>query len=80
MPLGDLSSTFLTALISHPTIHWIFVYLVTDRDGNCQEFLFDDAELKNEWGDLPLTEPEILTFVRGMIEEGIEELAPQMVN
>ena len=76
MPLGDLSSTFLTALISHPTIHWIFVYRVTDRDGNCQEFLFDDAELKNELGDLPLTEPEILTFVRGMIEEGIEELAP----
>ena len=80
MPLGDLSSTFLTALISHPTIHWIFVYRVTDRNGNCQEFLFDDAELKNELGDLPLTEPEILTFVRGMLEEGIEELAPQMVN
>jgi len=80
MPLGDLSSTFLTALISHPTIHWIFVYRVTDRDGNCQEFLFDDAELKNELGDLPLTEPEILTFVHSMLEEGIEELAPQRVN
>jgi anti-sigma regulatory factor (Ser/Thr protein kinase) len=79
MPLGDLSSTFLTALISHPTIHWIFIYRMTDREGSSRDFIFDDAELKNELGDLPLTEPEILTFVRGMIEEGIEALAPQTV-
>ena len=79
MPLGDLSSTFLTALISHPTIHWIFVYQVTDVNGNHSNFLFDDAELKSELGDLSLTEPEVLTFVRGMIEEGIEALALQTV-
>jgi hypothetical protein len=70
----------LTVLISHPTIHWIFGYRVTDKTGTSQEFVFDDAELKNELGDIPLTEPEILTFVRGMIEEGIEALAPQTVS
>lgn len=79
MPLGDLSSTFLTALISHPTIHWIFVYQVTDVNGNHSDFRFDDAELKSELGDLSLTEPEVLAFVRGMIEEGIETLALQTV-
>jgi len=80
MPLGDLSSTFLTALIFHPAIHWIFVYRVTDQACTSQEFVFDDAEIKSELGDLSLTEPEILTFVRGMIEEGIDALAPQMVS
>ncbi len=75
MPLGDLSSTFLTVLISHPKIHWQFFYRVTDANGGSHEFRFDDAELKTELGDMSLTEPEILTFVRGMIEEGIEELA-----
>ena len=80
MPLGDLSSTFLTALISHPNIHWIFVYRVTDKNGNGQDFVFDDAELKTELGDLSLTEPEVLMFVRGMIEEGIEALTLQTVN
>jgi anti-sigma regulatory factor (Ser/Thr protein kinase) len=79
MPLGDLSSTFLTALVSHPRIHWIFVYRVIDKAGFSQEFVFDDAELKSELGDLSLTEPEILAFVRGMLEEGIEALAPQTV-
>jgi anti-sigma regulatory factor (Ser/Thr protein kinase) len=80
MPLGDLSSTYLTALISHPAIHWIFGYRVTDEIGISQEFVFDDAELKSELGDLSLTEPEILTFVRGMLDEGIEALAPQTVS
>jgi anti-sigma regulatory factor (Ser/Thr protein kinase) len=80
MPLGDIASTFLTALISHPDIHWTFAYRATDKNGNSRDFVFDDAELKTELGDLSLTEPEILTFVRGMLEEGIEALALQTVN
>lgn len=79
MPLGDLCSTFLTALISHPKIHWVFVYRVTDKNGRIHDFIFDDAELKTELGDMSLTEPEILTFVRGMIEEGTQALALQTV-
>src|SRR5215217_5006299 len=44
MPLGDLSATFLTALISHPNIHWTFIYQITDKNGNSADFSFDDAE------------------------------------
>jgi anti-sigma regulatory factor (Ser/Thr protein kinase) len=80
MPLGDLASTFLTALISHPAIHWIFVYQVTDSQGNRMDFTFDDKELKHELGDLSLTEPEVLTFVSSLIEEGIQEIALQTVS
>ena len=80
MPLGDLASTFLTVLISHPNIHWTFVYRTTDKTGDSRDFVFDDADLKSELGGLSLTEPEVLTFVRGMLEEGIEALALQTVN
>ena len=79
MPLGDLASTFLTVLISHPIIDWSFTYQVTDKDGHSRDFVFESAELKSELGDIPLTEPEVLTFVRGMIEEGIEAAALQPV-
>ena len=79
MPLGDISATFLTALISHPKIHWTFIYRVTDGNRSSRDFVFDDAELKTALGDLSLTEPEVLTFVRGMIEENIEALALQPV-
>jgi hypothetical protein len=79
MPLGDLSSTFLTLLISHPQIDWTFLYRVTDKTKASHDFLFESAELKSQLEGISLTEPEVLTFVRGMIEEGIEAIAPQTV-
>ncbi|MBI3150723.1 MAG: ATP-binding protein [Chloroflexi bacterium] len=77
MPLGDLASTFLALLVSHPKIHWVFIYKGIDKNGNVDNFEFDDTELKNELGDMPITEPEILMFVRGLIEEGIQASALQ---
>ena len=79
MPLGDLSSTFLTLLIAHPQIDWTFLYRVTDRNKASRDFLFESAELKSQLGEIPLTEPEVLAFVRGMIEEGIKAIALQTV-
>jgi hypothetical protein len=79
MPLGDLPTTFLTLLISHPRIDWTFLYRVTDTNKASREFLFESAELKRELGDISLTEPEILTFLRGVFVEGIEEAALQTV-
>jgi hypothetical protein len=79
MPLGDLSATFLSLLISHPQIDWTFLYRVTDNGKRSRDFLFESAELKSELGDISLTEPEVLTFVRGLFEEGIEAVALQPV-
>lgn len=80
MPLGDLSSTFLTLLISHPQIDWTFLYRVSDKDKQSRDFIFESAELKCELGDISLTEPEVLTFVRSRFEEGIEAVALQAVT
>ena len=79
MPLGDLSATFLGLLVSYPHIHWSFIYQVTSKDGLSNSFNFDDVELKKVLGDMPMTEPEILKFVRGMLEEGVGALALQTV-
>jgi hypothetical protein len=79
MPLGDISFTFLTLLISHPKIEWTFLYRVTDRNGKSRDFLFESAELLSELGDVSLTEPEVLKFLRGIFEEGIEDVALQTV-
>lgn len=79
MPLGDIASTFLTLLISHPQIDWTFLYRLTDKNEKSNDFLFESAELKSALGDISLTEPEVLTFVRGMIEEGIESVSLQNV-
>ncbi len=80
MPLGDLSLTFLTLLVSYPGIHWEFAYHIVDQNGISHDFDFDDVELKTVLGDMSMTEPQILKFVRGMLEEGVEALAMQTVN
>ena len=79
MPLGDLSSTFLTLLISHPQIDWTFLYRLTDKNKHSRDFLLESSELRRELGDISLTEPEVLTFLRTIFEEGIEEVALQTV-
>lgn len=79
MPLGDLSATFLTLLVAHPQINWTFLYRVTDPDKQSRDFLLESAELRSQLGDISLTEPEVLTFLRSLFEEGIEAVAPQPV-
>jgi hypothetical protein len=78
MPLGDVGMTMLTLLVSYPHIHWVFRYQVTQKDGAVKEFELDDKEIKSVLGDMSLTEPDVLKVLRGMIEEGIDALAPQL--
>jgi len=78
MPLGDVGTTFLTLLISYPHIHWVFSYQMTAKDGSTKNFELDDEEIKSVLGDFSLTEPDVLKILRGMIEEGIEALTPQI--
>jgi len=75
MPLGDLSSTFLSLLIAYPKIHWTFLYKVysNDQADSGKEFFFDDTEVKNELQDVSLCDPEILKYFRQIFETGILE-------
>lgn len=69
MPLGDVASTFLSLEIGSPEVHWIFLYKRDEK-----EFLFDDAPIKQELGDLPICEPAVLSFIREMLEDGISNV------
>jgi len=66
MPLGDLAGTMLTLCISFPQAHWMLRYTVGDA-----VFEFDDQPIKDALQDVPLTEPSVLAFIRGILEEGI---------
>lgn len=79
MPLGDLAFTFLTVLIADPHINWRFLYRVTKKNGEARDFVFENTKLKSELGNISLTEPEVLAFVRGLIEEGMQKVALQAV-
>jgi hypothetical protein len=72
MPLGDIPTTFLNLLVSNPDIHWIFQYQVNEK-----VFVFDDAEMKEVVGEIPLTEPEILKVIREMFMTGITDITKE---
>ena len=69
MPLGDLAGTCFELLVGWPQIHWVFRYAC-----NGSEFVFDDAPIKKELGDVSLTEPSILTYLRESLQEGIDSM------
>jgi hypothetical protein len=72
MPLGDLSSTMLTLFVSYPQIRWLFDYSTISADGKPEEkFVFDTQPVMAELGDISLTEPAVLTFIREYIESGV---------
>lgn len=69
MPMGDLAGTFLTLLISFPDVHWVFRY-----QNGAAEIEFDDEPVKAMLEGVSLTEPSILAFVRGWLEDGFGEV------
>jgi len=69
MPLGDVVGTMLSLLVGWPQVHWVLRYRVND-----EEFVFDDALIKEELGDLPLSDPEVIGFLRGALREGIADI------
>jgi hypothetical protein len=72
MPLGDLSTTMLTLFVAYPKIHWLFNYEMIPSNGKPEEkFVFDTQPVMAELGDMPLTEPVVLTFIREYIENGV---------
>lgn len=75
MPLGDIAGTILTLIVSFPAIHWRFKYRVDD-----ETFSLDDADIKAELADVPLTEPAVLTFIREYLESGVASVRPAPVR
>lgn len=67
MPLGDIVNTVTMLVIGYPDIHWIFRY-----EFNEAMFEFDDEFFKSELGDIALSEPPIIRFLRDHLKEGIE--------
>jgi anti-sigma regulatory factor (Ser/Thr protein kinase) len=75
MPLGDLSTTMLTLFVAYPQIHWLFNYKMIPINGMQEEkFVFDTQPVMADLGDIPLTEPAVLTFIREYIESGVSRV------
>jgi anti-sigma regulatory factor (Ser/Thr protein kinase) len=69
MPLGDMAGTMLTLIIGAPDVHWIYEHRVNEN-----VFIFDDQPIKEILGDLPMSEPAVMKYIRESLEEGIHDI------
>jgi signal transduction histidine kinase len=58
-PLGDMTTTLVTLIATHPEIDFYF-----QHRKNEQEFSFDTKEMKQVLAEVPITSPEVLQYLR----------------
>jgi len=69
MPIGDLADTFLTLEVGTPEVHWTFE-VIKDNE----KFQFDDVILKQTLGNIPLSHPDVISYLRSTFTDGIDAL------
>jgi hypothetical protein len=74
MPLGDLADTYLSLMVAHPEVHWIFDYQVVVTGESAQWFYLDDQPVKDALEGLPLCDPTVLAYLRGVFQDGINSM------
>ncbi|MCX7708495.1 MAG: ATP-binding protein [Clostridia bacterium] len=67
LPLGDITETMVGVILSKPETQWV-LQLSNKKD----EFSFDSYEVIDKLGGVPITEYEVITWVKEYIDEGIK--------
>ncbi|HEY9060190.1 MAG TPA: ATP-binding protein [Pseudobacteroides sp.] len=65
-PLGDVADTVASVLVSNETLHLTLVLSHND-----EKFVFDTEEVKKMLNGVPINEYEVLNWIKGYINEGI---------
>jgi hypothetical protein len=65
--IGSMADTLLMLIAGHPDIDIVY----EEREGD-RVFRFDTREIKNDLEDVPINTPEVLTAIRGMLNEQIQ--------
>lgn len=68
-PLGDMASTVTTLVSMNTDLHFLYRHKVNNR-----EFIFDTAEIREILGDVPLSEPSVVQWMREFMEENTKAL------
>ncbi len=69
-PLGDLIGTLICIVVGYPALDLLYQHQVDGR-----EFTLDTREIREVLGaDVPLSDPEVLGFLRGTLVEGLRDI------
>jgi anti-sigma regulatory factor (Ser/Thr protein kinase) len=65
-PLGDMAGVMVLLAGANPDIRFVYTHRVDN-----EEYVFDTEEVKEALDGLPLNEPQVMRFVKEMINENL---------
>jgi hypothetical protein len=68
-PLGDVALTIISLIAGSPHVDFVYTH---KKDG--REYRLDTRDIKCELDDVPIEHVEVLSLIKGDIEEGTREL------
>jgi hypothetical protein len=69
IPLGDIAETMVSTIISDPGIG--IELIMSDSK---ESFTFNSYEVKEKLGDVPITNYEVITWMKEYIDEGLKRI------
>jgi anti-sigma regulatory factor (Ser/Thr protein kinase) len=70
-PMGNITTTMLTLIAGNSEVDFIYKHRHNDR-----RFTLDTRQIRKEIEDVPINHPEIIKYIRGVINEGLNEIKP----
>jgi anti-sigma regulatory factor (Ser/Thr protein kinase) len=71
-PMGNIISTLIILIAGNSDVDFFYKYRHNDY-----WFELDTREIRKEIKDVPINHPEILKYIRGVLEEGFSEIKPE---
>ncbi len=68
-PLGDVISTIVTLIQGHPESDLIFRHTAEGDSGETLDVSLDTREMREVLGDVPLSTPDVLVWIRDSLSE-----------
>jgi hypothetical protein len=65
-PMGDIIGTLITLIAGNCDVDFLFRHKNNDR-----QFEMDTRDIRKEIDEIPLNHPEILKYIRGVLEDGL---------
>lgn len=75
LPIGDISETLVSLIVANPNIR--FKLLMQNGD---ESFDVDTYEIKKRLVDVPITEYNVLSWIREYIDEGVKKIFGGVLN
>ncbi len=69
LPLGDIPETMVSLIVSEPEIRFVIVL-----DNGVQCIKLDTLEVKEKLGEVPITEYQVLMWIKEFIGEGVKKI------